>query len=72
MAGWFWRHRKIRNSVFYFPVSWFAFFVVMFSQPSYDCGLWHVRSLLPVWGMSHVVTVGPGQAYLVARAGARP
>jgi hypothetical protein len=48
MLGWFRRHRKIRNSALYFLVSCFAVFPIMFSQSSYDCGLRHVCSLLPV------------------------
>src|SRR5436305_14762372 len=52
MLGWFRRHRKIRNSALYFLVSCFAVFLMMFSQSSYDCGLRHVCSLLPV--MRHV------------------
>jgi hypothetical protein len=71
MLGWFRGHRKIRNSALYFLVSCFAVFLMMFSQSSYDCGLRHVCSLLPVWGMCHAVTVSPDQAYLVARVGAR-
>ena len=48
MLGWFRRHRKIRNSALFFLGSCFAVFLMMFSQSSYDCGLRHVRSLLPV------------------------
>src|SRR5918912_125419 len=81
MLGWFWRHRKIRNSALYFLVSCFAVFLMMFSQSSYDCGLRHVCPFLPVWawlsvpvatesqvGTRHVITVGPRQRHTGKRS----